>query len=346
MRKLRSIPACVALAGWLAAGCGNFEVQSIVLDLRILSMTVTPPEVVVPLEAAQDPMNLPQVSVEVCALIADPADAREIEYRMTACWPTEESFRCDEPGRAEVLLTGTPSDPYARVTDPEDSEAPVEVCATLNSNVVLPVLILDQVEVQGSYENVAAQVVGNGGNLDVQVELAVRGAGQGLEDLQFGSKRVRYALPLPEGRVANQNPRIETLQAVVGEAEEPVAMQAGRCIDIETPLEVAPGTDIEFEPVPAEGSREEYLVLTFDGRTRMFTENLVYTWYATHGAWEFEQTGGPRDIAGNDPDPKSVWTAPRNPDRVGDGIDVPIWVVQRDERGGQSWIESCVRVMP
>jgi hypothetical protein len=346
MRNLSlTIRACVALA-WLAAGCGNFEVQSIVLDLRILSMTASPPETVVPLEAAQDPMNLPEITVEVCALIADPADARDIEYRMTACWPTEESYRCDESGRAEVLLTGTPSNPYTRATDPEDSDAPVEVCATLSSNAVLPALILDQIEVQGSYEDVAAQVVGNGGNLDVQVELAVRGADQGQEELQFGSKRVRYALPLPEGRVANRNPAIQALQATIGEDEEAMPMPVGRCIDVDAPLEVAPGTELELEPMPAEGAREDYLVLTFDGRTRMFTENLVYTWYATHGAWELEQTGGPKDIAGNDPDTKSVWTAPRNPDRVGDGIDVPIWVVQRDERGGQSWFETCVRVMP
>lgn len=346
MRNLSlKIRACVALA-WLAAGCGNFEVQSIVLDLRILSMTVSPPEFVVPLEAAQDPMNLPEVSVQVCALIADPADSREIEYRMTACWPNVESYRCDEPGRAEVLLTGTPSAPFARVADPDESDEPVEVCATLSSNVVLPALILDQIEVQGSYEDVAAQVVGNGGNLDVQVELAVRGAGQGPEDLQFGSKRVRYALPLPEGRVANRNPAIQALQATVGEDEEAVTMPLGRCIDAGAWIEVAPGTELELEPVPAEGSREDYQVLTFDGRARTFTENLVYTWYATHGSWELEQTGGPRDLAGNDPDTKSVWTAPRNRDVVGDGIDVPIWVVQRDERGGQSWFESCVHVVP
>lgn len=345
MRKLCPSLACAALA-WLAAGCGNFEVQSVVLDLRILSITVSPPEVVVPLEATQDPMNLPEVSVEVCALVADPADARDVEYRMTACWPNDETYRCDEPGRAEVLLTGTPSSPYARVTDPEDSDEPVRVCATLSSNAVLPVLILDQIEVQGSYEDVAAQVIGNGGNLDVQVELAVRGADQGPEDLQFGSKRVRYALPLPEGRVANNNPAIESLQATVGEDEDAFPMPRGRCIDIDAPPEVAPGTEIEFEPVPVEGSREDYLVLTFDGRTRMFTENLVYTWYATHGAWEPEQTGGPKDVAGNDPDPKSVWTAPRNRDTIGDGLDVPIWLVQRDERGGQTWFESCVRVVP
>lgn len=344
---------CHTMAGLaglaVLAGCGAFETPSIVLDLRILSLVVTPPEVLIPLDAGTDPMSLPQVDVEVCALIADPEDARELEYRMIACWPTEETLRCDDPARAEVLLTGTPGSPFARVPDPEQAGEPVRVCATMPSNTVLPVLILDQIELLGSYEDVAAQVLANGGNLDVQIEVAVRGVDQGQEDLQYGSKRMRYAVPLPEGRQANQNPGISALQASVNGAE-PVPMPVGRCIDIESPLEVGPGaetnTEIEIEPVPAEGSREEYLVLTYDGDTRMFTENLVYTWYATHGSWEPEQTGGTKDLAGNEPEYESTWTAPRNPDVIGAGLDVPVWVVQRDERGGQSWIESCVRVMP
>ena len=329
----------------VSTGCGAFETQSIVLDLRILSLVVTPPEVLIPLDAGTDPMSLPEVDVEVCALIADPEDSRELEYRMIACWPNQDTLRCDDPARAEVLLTGTPGNPFARVPDPEQAGEPVRVCATMRSNTVLPVLILDQVELLGSYENVAAQVLANGGNLDVQIEVAVRGADQGQEDLQYGTKRMRYAVPVPEGRQPNENPGIASLQASVDGAE-PVAMPIGRCIDVAAPLEVAPDAEIEIEPVPTEGSRQEYVVLTFDGDTRMFTENLVYTWYATHGAWEAEQTGGPRDVAGNEPEVESTWTAPRDGDTVGDGLDVPVWVVQRDERGGQSWIESCVRVVP
>jgi hypothetical protein len=342
-RNLCQTAGAVALA--LLGGCGSFETRSIVLDLRMLSLVVTPPEVLVPLDAGMDFMDLPQVDVEVCALIADPEDSRELEYRMIACWPNEETLRCDDPARAEVLITGTPGNPFARVPDPEEAGEPVRVCATMSSNAVLPVLILDQVELLGSYEDVAAQVLANGGNLDVQIEVAVRGAGQSQEDLQYGSKRMRYAVPLPEGRQPNQNPGIASLQASVDGAE-PVPLATGRCIDIESPLEVAPGTEIEFEPIPAEGSREDYLVLTFDGDTRMFTENLVYTWYATHGSWEAEQTGGPKDVAGNEPEVESTWTATRNLDVVGTGLDVPVWVVQRDERGGQSWLESCVRVVP
>ncbi|MDP9133342.1 MAG: hypothetical protein M3N56_00770, partial [Actinomycetota bacterium] len=208
------LAALAALAGPLgAAGCGSFETRSIVLDLRILSLVVTPPEVMIPLAAGTDLMNLPQVDVEVCALIADPANSRELEYRMIACWPNVETLRCDDPARAEVLLTGTPGNPFARVPDPEEAGEPVRVCATLPSNTVVPLLVLDQIELLGSYEDVAAQVLANGGNLDVQVEVAVRGVDQSQDDLQYGSKRMRYAVPLCEGREANQNPGITTLQA-------------------------------------------------------------------------------------------------------------------------------------
>ena len=342
----RDLCHTIALAGLVAvAGCGSFETASIVLDLRMLSLVVTPPEVLIPLDAETDLMDLPQVDIEVCALIADPADSRALDYRMMACWPNVETLRCDDPARAKVLITGTPGSPFARVPDPEEAGEPVRVCATMSSNAVLPVLILDQIDRLGSYEDVAAQVIANGGNLDVQIEIAVRGADQGQDDLQYGSKRMRYAVPLCEGREPNQNPGIASLQARVDGAE-PVAMPVGRCVDMAAPLQVGPGAAVEIEPVPTEGARQDSCVPTFDGGARAFTENLTYTWYATHGSWELEKTGGPRDIADNEPEYDSTWTAPRNPDVIGAGVDVPVWVVQRDERGGQSWIESCVRVRP
>jgi hypothetical protein len=371
---MSSLAALLGLAGPLgSSGCGSFETQSIVLDLRMLSLVVTPPEVLIPLDANTDLMNLPQVDVEVCALIADPADSREIEYRMIACWPNDETLRCDDPARAEVLLTGTPGNPFARVPDPEEAGEPVRVCTTMRSNTVLPVLILDQIELLGSYQDVAAQVLANGGNLDVQIEVAVRGADQGQEDLQYGSKRMRYAVPLCEGREANQNPAIALQATRLEDGEptgEPIDVAVGRCSDIAAPLEVRAGAEIEFDPEPTfdpdpepapepepgveprcdpgpAGLRERYCVPTYGGDAREFCENLTYTWYATHGTWEPEQSGGPKNAAtGELSEVESTWTAPDDRDVIGDGLNVPVWVVQRDERGGQSWVETCVRVLP
>src|SRR5690606_22747649 len=102
----------------------------------------------------------------------------------------------------------------------------------------------------------------------------------------------------------------------------------------------------EVEPLEPQGAREDYVVPTFDGGSRMLTENLSYAWYATAGEWNRENTGGPRDFAGNAPPLDSTWTAPTDPEIVGAGLDVALWMVQRDERGGQTWYHSCLRVVP
>ena len=56
-------------------------------------------------------------------------------------------------------------------------------------------------------------------------------------------------------------------------------------------------------------------------------------------------SGGPRDFAGNPAPLFTDWRAP-NRDDVGEGLDVPFWIVQRDERLGATWYEACLRVVP
>lgn len=325
----------------VVTGCGEFETPSIVLDLRFLGVSVEPPEIVVPLDL-EDPASVQIGDVEVCALVSDPAESRALSYAMAACAPTD-TLRCDDPERVVFDLgAGT-------VDDPEEAGEPVAMCATLRSTAVALGVLLDEREARGSDEALLAWLIGNGGNLDIQVELRVRGAGEPEDRALYASKRMRYALPLPAERVANQNPTLDDLQATLeddaGNDAEPMSMPGGRCGDV-APLTVAPGAVVRFEPVESPGAREDYLVPTFDGGARMFTENLSYAWFATHGSWQREVTGGPKDFAGNQPPLSSEWTAPAQAGVVGDGLDVRIWLVQRDERGGLSWRESCVHVAP
>jgi hypothetical protein len=303
-------------------------------------MAVEPPEIVLPLdlEDPDGPENIRLDDVEVCALVADPAASRSLVYSMAACVPTR-SLRCDDAERVVFALgAGT-------VPDPEEADEPVAICATLRSTAVVLGVLLDEREARGSDEALLAWLIGNGGNLDIQIELGVRGAGEPEDSARYAAKRMRYALPLPPERVANQNPFLDDLEAFVDDAAAPVSMPGGRCGEV-APLTVAPGAVVRFEPVEGPEVREDYLVPTFDGGSRMFTENLTYTWYATHGSWQREVSGGPRDFAGNEPPLDSEWAAPGDAAEVGAGLDVRIWVVQRDERGGVSWRETCVRVAP
>jgi len=86
-------------------------------------------------------------------------------------------------------------------------------------------------------------------------------------------------------------------------------------------------------------------VPTFDGGATMLHEALTYQWLATAGSWKRSSSGGPKDPFGNEPELDTTWTAPAA-SAVGDGLDVSLWVVQRDERLGEAWYETCVHVHP
>jgi hypothetical protein len=323
--RLRAIALLAA-----AAGCGSFETPSIVLDLRILGIQAEPPEVVSPFDP-DNPLDLELDDVRVCALIADPTAARRLHWEMVACAPTG-SGRCSHRNRPWVALG------FGTAEDPEDADDAPEICADLPAGPGLIAVLRDALE-RDSFSGF--------GGINVQVELWVHGEDEEFSEAQFGSKRILYAPEIPDGRVANRNPYLDelTVERAGGPTDPAETLPLGRCRDV-APLVVTPGELLTITPVEPEGVREDYVVPTLDGGSREFTENLTYAWYATAGRWGSENTGGPKDLVGNEPLLYTRWRAPEDPDVVGDGLDVAMWIVQRDERGGQMWYESCVRVQP
>jgi hypothetical protein len=100
--------AAIAAALVLAA-CGSFEEPSIVIDLRILAMTATPPEQVVPFDP-EDPLDVEFGPAEVCALLADPGQSRRLEWSMTLC-PPQGGRRCAADRPQIPLGSGVTDDP-------------------------------------------------------------------------------------------------------------------------------------------------------------------------------------------------------------------------------------------
>ena len=84
---------------------------------------------------------------------------------------------------------------------------------------------------------------------------------------------------------------------------------------------------------------------TTDGMSRQFTESLTYQWLASAGGFSSGSTGGPRDPFGNPANLWTDWHAPGAGDLDGP-LDVDLWVIQRDERLGVSWNQTCIRVVP
>jgi hypothetical protein len=178
-------------------------------------------------------------------------------------------------------------------------------------------------------------------SVGVQLELAVT-PDDANGSSAYATKRMAYAARLPDARVANRNPALTGIRARRGDgAEQAVALT--RCAAAEAaPLAARAGEDIELMPEEPPGAREDYLLPTFDGGARMFTENLTYAWLATAGEWDAGSTGGPTDPFGNVPALDNTWTAPE----VEVPTEVALWVVQRDERGGVAWYELCAAVAP
>lgn len=324
---MRGLALFVALA--VCAACGSFEDPTIVLDLRVLAMSAEPPEQVAPYDPdnpPEDPEEAGLVDAEICALIADPAASRRLRWDMTVCAPDDE-MRCpDDPDHPEFPIgSGT-------IDDPEEAATAQRVCATLPADPALLLVIEDAISLDS--------LAGFGG-IDVMIGLRVRP--ESSDEESFAGKRVRYAPLLPANRVANTNPTLDQISILVEGRDEPNPLPLGRCGEPGEPVRIAPGERLELEPLEPEGVREDYVVPTFDGGARMFTESLTYQWLASDGEWSRSSTGGPRDLSGELPPLSTRWRAP---DDVTEPTDVSLWVIQRDERLGAAWFEACVRVTP
>ena len=316
----------------IAAGCTSFPDEDIVIDLRVLAMSAAPPEqvVTIDLSAPQNPAELLQQleETEVCALITDPGLDRRVRYQFTLC-VYGNAARCDPDLPMTQFIPGTIADPD---TAPLDQ---TKICTTIAPNGNLLGILTETLE--------SDPFAGLGG-VDYLVSLTVGGEGEDPARDEHAAKTLRVAPRIPDSRQANINPTLDGIDATL-RAAEPVRLALGRCADQPQPLEIAANSRLELMPIEAATAREAYVVPTIDGRTMMFTESLTYQWLATAGGFSQGSTGGTRDVSGNFPELFTEYRAP-NADDLDGPTDVQLWIVQRDERYGASWYESCVRVVP
>lgn len=319
--------AAITLAA-AVAGCGSFEDPAIVLDLRTLAAVAEPPEQVVEIDPA-NPTALEFTDVRVCALAAEP-ERRALAWEMTVC-PPKRDLRCDDPDAPRLAV---PIEP----TPTTIAEVGQVACGVVPAGPALVAIV------RRTIEDDALQ--GFGG---VDVNLLVRAApiGAGEDQAVYLGKQLRFSARLPAERVANRNPALDGLEAQVDRGdglEAPIALPAGGCTDGGPRTTVPVGAELKLTPLATEGSLETYVVPTFEGGSRTFTENLRYQWLATAGDFSRGDTGGPRDNAGNPAVIDTIWRT----GTLADGVDAratDLWVVQRDERGGASWWVTCVEVV-
>lgn len=325
-----AIAVAIAVAAGLA-GCGSFQDPNIVVDLRVLALTAEPAEQMLDVDLSKPPdpaaLLAQLVPTEVCALVADPGADRRLLWSMTMC-PLTTDERCDDDRPQVAIGGGLLDDPDTTVPEPR-------LCATVAPDGNLLGVLLDVLNDDSLH--------GLGG-VDYEVQLRVGGE-NGNRDLdQYASKTLRVSPRIPAERTANRNPSLDGITAALGDAP-PVALPLGRCAENAAPFALAPGTKLRLAPVEAPGARELYVVPTLDGRSESFTESLTYQWVASAGGYSSGSTGGPRDLSGNPAPLFTDYRSPRASDLMGP-TDVSLWIIQRDERLGVRWYESCIRVTP
>ncbi len=314
----------------LLAACGKFQDPNIAVDLRVLEMRADKPEQVVAIDFSNPPQPadvLAQlVPATVCALVTDPARTdRQLRWSMTLCEESSDD-RCSDP--QEMIGSGLMDNPD--VTDPEPT-----MCATVMPDSTLLAVLLETLKGDALHGLQGEQYM---------VGLRVGGADEDPSLDLYAAKAFNVMPDIPAPRAPNQNPYLDEVDVALPDAD-PVPLQLGRCVDQATPLEVLPHTKLRLTPVEPDGVREQYSLVLLDGTIQTFTETLTYQWVASAGGFSSGTSGGKRDPFGNMPPLYSDWTAPQAKDIDGP-TDVSIWILQRDERLGVAWYESCIRVVP
>lgn len=340
----------LAIAALLATGaCASFEEPSIVIDLRVLAMqtlvlgggcdlrdpalddTSCFADQVIDVDISapnpNDILNQLQ-DVYIRALVSDPSRDRRLEYAMTLCLPDDDD-RCD--------LTLPHADLHFDILEDPDSAGPNWPDGTVqmdrnigNGDVVLALL----------GEAVRRNPIDALGGVDLYVELRIWGEGEPETEVR-AIKRLRIAPRIPITRTPNRVPTIDRLDGALG-AVPFMPPQPGedetRCQDRAVVESLSPGDSVTLFPVEPDGVREMYDAPALDGSAVPLDETITYYWFSTGGSWSDETTGGGRDILGNQSLLGSDWRAPENRGRY------PIWMIQRDERLGVSWLETCIEV--
>lgn len=341
----------------LAGACGKFETESLVLDLRVLAIrtnVVNPPsgrtdEADEVIDVDMNNLDLGSLrnqlrDVDVTALVSDPGERRALRYTWTLCL-------ADDDGRCRA------GEPRKQFADRETDDDPDTASSAQYPEAVLP-LSVDEATALTALSLIQSDIQKNPvdalGGVDLNLVLQIGGVDADPADDVYAMKKLRIAPRIPAGRMPNINPSLSHLDGSlttsrVTDMEKEVIQtdeNSSRCgakpsEDLTAVMQ--PGDVITLFP-QAEGSRETYVTPGLDGSSIMLTETLSFQWLSTRGSWSDETTGGGHDILGNQSLLGSDWKSPNV--NGTDIVPVQIWMIERDERLGVHWLETCIYASP
>jgi hypothetical protein len=296
-------------AAWLlltlTACVGPEDTPTLVRDLRVLGISVEPPELMAdacPLKVEDVNLNpgSPLLAwaqpVRITTLIADPqGGGRAIQYELRACaHPSDRT--CTEPGLS-TQLTGNLGTAGELALD-----------ATLGTTFVGSEPLLLKVFEQDVYKGL--------GGLRMPLVMHLTA---GEEEIHAQKLMVFNCRRFPEMK-QNGTPVVPGYQ-----------LEGQPWLENELPLLKGEGP-FKIEPLDFSSLEESYVVPSYELQPVHLVESWKISWQADHGRLSRSESGG-TDVGGQESRHQVEWT-PRSDDPE---QDVTFWMVVRDGRGGLSW---------
>jgi hypothetical protein len=368
MRAL-GLLSLVAVSG---LACTNFQNPTTVVDLRMLAVRVDPSEIILDADLSDPTMptagNNP--SVTVTPLIADPnGNGRAVTYSISAC--PNDPFAPAPPGGGQgggAFPSGGARTTVGSALCDENSPTTWVLATGIDNGMSVDVHpTIDQLTVAFMKDVFPDQYNNLHGGFDLgmplTLDIKVDAAGEAIR----GVKRILYwAQRIDDQQVPNQIPTIDTLSMFY-------ARDDATFDPVDTPQPILhddtavppPPFDAEVTAgatslwiLPSKGDAEMFETTVIDPDTHHavpFTvprETLRYRFFATAGTFNPAITQSepePGFVATGPIHIESEWSLPSAKqipvDAYGHAI-VTIWVVVRDDRGGESWQARKLQITP
>jgi hypothetical protein len=348
------------LAVAVSSACTDFANPTTVVDLRVLGIQTEPSEII--LDVDDTSTNVP---VQMTPLILDPL-GRQVSYTVLAC--PNDPFAAAPPGPggngggafpsggARTTVGSAPCDEADENTwSLTPAPIPVDLAAPPAPFTVR--LTDDQLKAAFMSDLFPDQYGNLHGGFDLGEPLRLQLNIQADGDSLIAIKRILYwGARITDAQRPNQLPVIETVELFPArdpDSAEPIGPFASLTAGVAYPI--APTDTPWIRPSPAEAEPYETTVLDPDTHKAVpFTverETLRYAFYASAGTFEPPRTASelPSGFVGT-PHLESQYKPPKDVTSIPLDADgkrtVTLWIVVRDDRGGESWQVRTLEIGP
>ena len=353
--------ACAVVLLIATGACTDFEDPTTVIDLRALAVQVEPSEIVLSVDLT-DPRN-PMVDASnnpplaVTPLVADPhGGGRDLTYTILGC--PNDPFAAAPPGAGQgggaFPSGGARTTVGSALCDEASPNTWTLMAATTVAAGATPTFMVQPTAEQLRAAFMADLFPDQFGNIHGGFDLGMPFVldlkiDAGNESIRVIKRALYWALPINAYQVPNQNPVMASLVSYPD--RDPATLlpiPAMTTVEPGTPFEVKAGTKVWFEPTRAD--TEPYWTTVIDANTHQAVpfqvekETVRYRFFATAGTFSPAQTSSelvPGAVAIGPVHIESQYSAPA----AATGP-VTLWIVARDDRGGEGWLERQLVITP